>query len=49
MLTLLEMIMIGALTGPFFLAAACGILLALWSLIFVGHVGGEVACKTRVL
>ena len=49
MLTLLEMIIIGALTGPFFLAAACGILLALWSVIFIGRVGGGVARRTRVL
>ena len=49
MLTLGEMIVIGVLTGPLFLAAACGMLLALWSLLFIGLVIGNVAHRTRVL
>ena len=49
MLTLLEMIVISNLTGPGLLVAGCGILLALWSLVFTTHVIGEVALRARVL
>ena len=48
MLTLGEMIVIGVLTGPVFLVAACGMTLALWSLLFVGYVLGDVGRRTRV-
>ena len=49
MLTLLEMTLIGVLIVPAFLAAGCGILLAMWSLIIIGARFGLVARRTRIL
>ena len=48
MLTLGEMIVIGVLTGTALLAAACCMTLALWSLLCIGYVIGDVGRRTRV-
>ena len=48
MLTLQEMIVIGALIGPGLLVAACGMSLALGSLLLIWGVFGNVAYRVRL-